>query len=229
MKKIITSLFILGSSLAVANESPTISVSGTGSISGKPDTFSLIASVETSNKESEKAITENTNIINNTMKLLKKAGLKDNNLKTENYSLSYRTDYNNRDNNTNNDMKYFVRNQITITSSDLKSAGEILTALNKGGMNNIGEINFYIKNRKDLENMAYKLAYEDAKSKATLIANLENLKVTPKNIDLSFNSPRPLPFMLNGSFKADSAPILVTVPSNIDVTASLNATFYMEK
>ncbi|MGL5639425.1 MAG: SIMPL domain-containing protein [Cetobacterium sp.] len=228
MKKIVTSIFILASSIGFANDTPTISVTGTGTVSGKPDTFSLIATVETSDKESESAITQNTTIINNTVKLLKKAGLKDSNLKTENYTLNYRTDYN-TNNNSNSDMKYFVRNQITITSSDLKNAGDILTALNKGGVNNIGEVNFYIADRKELENKAYKLAYEDAKSKASLIANLENLNVTPKNIDLNFNSPRTLPFMLNGSFKGDSAPIPVTVPSNIEVTASLNVTFYMEK
>ncbi|MGL5544535.1 MAG: SIMPL domain-containing protein [Cetobacterium sp.] len=227
MKKIIASIFILGSSFTFGNESPTISVTGTGTISGKPDTFSLIATVETSNKESGVAIDENTKIIKDTINLLKKTGLKDNNLKTENYTLNYRVDYNNS-NNSNNEMKYFARNQITITSSDLGKASTILTALNKGGVNNIGEINFYIADRKELEDMAYKLAYSDAKYKAALIANLENLKVRPKNIDLSFTSPRPLPFMLDSAFKGDTAPIPVTIPSNIEVTASLNATFYME-
>ncbi|MGL5089184.1 MAG: SIMPL domain-containing protein [Fusobacteriaceae bacterium] len=227
MKKLITSIFIISSSLIFANETPTISVMGSGVVSGKPDTFSLIASVETSNLISQNAIDENTEIVNNAIKLLKKNGLKDINLKTENYTLNYRTDYNSNNNKIQNEMKYFVRNQITITSNDLKSASKVLTALNSGGVTNIGEINFFISNRKELENEAYKLAYEDAKSKANLIAKIDGFNITPKNIDLSYSMPRAIPFMVNSSFKSDSA-LPITVPSNLEVNANLNVTFYMQ-
>ncbi|MGL5000267.1 MAG: SIMPL domain-containing protein [Cetobacterium sp.] len=228
MKKIMTSIFMLSSALIFTNEIPTISVVGNGVVSGKPDTFTLVGTVETSHSISQNAIDENTEIVNNAIKLLKKSGLKDSNLKTENYTLNYRTDYNSN-NKTTNEMKYFVRNQITITSNDLKSAGKVLTALNTGGVSNIGEINFFIANRKELENEAYKLAYEDAKSKANLIAKMENFNISPKNIDLNYSMPRAIPFMTNSSFKSDSAPIPVTVPNNLEVSANLNVIFYMQK
>ncbi|MGL5961133.1 MAG: SIMPL domain-containing protein, partial [Cetobacterium sp.] len=184
MKKIIGLIFIINSAFAFTNEIPTISVTGNGIVSGKPDTFTLVATVETSDKDSQSAIDKNTSIVNNAIKLLKKNGLKDNNLKTENYTLNYRTDYNNTNNKNMNEMKYFVKNQITISSNDLNSASKVLTALNKGGVTNIGEINFFIANRKELENEAYKLAYNDAKSKANVIAEIDGFKISPKTIDL---------------------------------------------
>ena len=225
MKKIFGTLFLLTSVLTLSNETPTISVTGTGTISGKPDTFNIVATVETMNVNSQTAINENTSIINNAINLLKKTGLKENSIKTENYSLNYRNDYNVKD----GEMKYYVRNQIMITSNDLEKAGTVLTALNNGGVNNIGEINFFIADRKDLEDKAYKLAYENAKAKASLIAGIDSFKVSPKNIDLNYSMPRPISFMLNSSTKTDDTPIPLTVPNNVDVTASMNVIFYMEK
>lgn len=225
MKKLFGTLFILTSAIALSNETPTISVTGTGSVSGKPDTFNIVATVETINKNSQIAINENTTIINNAMELLKKAGLKESDIKTENYSLNYRNDYNAKD----SEMKYYVRNQLMITSKDLEKAGTVLTALNNGGVNNIGEINFFIADRKELEDKAYKLAYENAKAKASLIAEIDNFKISPKNIDLNYSMPRPISFMLNSAVKADDAPIPLTVPNDVDVTASMNVVFYMEK
>ena len=225
MKKTIGTLFLLTSAFSLANETPTISVTGTGTVSGKPDTFSIIATVETTNKNSQTAISENTDIVNKAVNLLKKSGLKENNIKTENYSLNYRNDYNVKD----GEMKYFVRNQILITSNDLEKAGTVLTALNNGGVNNICEINFFIADRKELEDKAYKLAYENAKYKAALIAGIDNFKVSPKNIDLNYSMPRPISFMLNSTAKADDTPIPLTVPNDIDVSASMNVIFYMEK
>lgn len=224
MKKTITSLFILTSAFSLANDTPTISVTGTGTVSGNPDTFSIIATVETINKNSQTAIDENSDIVNKTMDLLTKTGLKENNIKTENYSLNYRNDYNVKD----GEMKYFVRNQILITSNDLEKASTVLTALNNGGVNNIEEVNFFIANRNELEDKAYKLAYENAKYKANLIASIDGFKISPKNIDLNYSMPRAIPFMLNSASKADSAPVPLTVPNSIDVTASMNVIFYMK-
>ncbi|MEG1583010.1 MAG: SIMPL domain-containing protein, partial [Cetobacterium sp.] len=187
MKKTIGAISIFLSTICLANDAPTISVVGNGTVSAKPDTLSIVATVETRDLNSEKAITENTTIINNAIKLLKKEGLKDKNIKTENYSLNYRSDYNNKD----NEMKYYVRNQIVITSDDLENTSKILTALNSGGVNNIGEVNFYVADRKELEDKAYVLAYEDAKSKAQLIADIDKFKISPKDINLNFSAPRP--------------------------------------
>lgn len=225
MNKIIGTLFFLTSTFSFANDTPTISVTGTGTVSGKPDTFSITATVETVNKNSQAAVSENTDIINKAIELLKNNGLKENNIKTENYSLNYRNDYNVKD----GDMKYFVRNQLSISSNDLEKASTVLTILNEGGVNNIGEINFFIADRKELEDKAYKLAYENAKHKANLIAGMDNFKISPKNIDLNFSMPRTISFMLNSTAKADNTPIPLTVPNDVDVTASMNVTFYMEK
>ena len=41
--------------------------------------------------------------------------------------------------------------------------------------------------------------------------------------------PRPISFMLNSAAKADDTPIPLTVPNDVDVTASMNVIFYMEK
>ena len=81
MKKTIGTLLLLTSAFTLADETPTISVTGTGTVSGKPDTFSIVATVETANKNSQTAISENVNIVNKAIDLLKQNGLKENNIK----------------------------------------------------------------------------------------------------------------------------------------------------
>lgn len=224
MKKKIVLFFILMTVLCFGKEVSTISVVGTGTVSGKPDTFSVVAIVETIDKNSEKAVTENVKIINKTLTELEKIGVKGDSIKTENYTLNYRNDYNVKD----GEMKYFVRNQISISSKDLEKASLVLTALNSGGVSNIGEIHFYIAERKELEDKAYKLAYEDAKSKATLIAEIDKFKIIPKNINLNNYSPRTIGLKSN-FLQSDALPIPVTVPNEMDITATINAEFYMKK
>ncbi len=216
-------MFTMLSSLVMANEIPTISVTGTGTISSEPDTMKIVATVETSNPISEEAVTDNTAIIKKTINLLKKTGLKEKDIKTENYTLNFRADYSN-----DKEKKFFVTNQITITSKDLKNTGDILSALNKGGVSNIGQVQFLISDKKELQDKAYKLAYEDAKEKAALIANMENLQISPKEINLNQSYPRPFVYSAISNKALDSS-VPITIPNSIDISANINATFYMEK
>lgn len=223
MKKTIGALTILVSTLALGKDIPTITVNGTGTISAKPDTMSIIASIETKDTDSQKAVSKNNSIVKKAIELLKKDGLKESEIQTENYNLNYRKDYNSK----SDQMNYFVKNQIVITTKDLDKAGEFLSTLNKSGVNNINNVNFFISNKKELENKAYKLAYKDAKKKAELIASIDDFTISPKYIDLGYSAPRPYPVMNMTRFNDSAVP--VSIPNNIDVTTNINATFYMNK
>lgn len=224
MKKIIIISSFLMSTFALANDTPTITVSANGTISIKPDTVSIIATVETINEKSDVAVNENISIIDKTTKLIKNLGINEKDIKTENYTLNYRENYNSK----SNEMKYYAKNQIFITTNDLEKTSQILSALNEGGVNNIGTVNFYASNKEKFENEAYKLAYENAKEKAQLIASIDNFKISPKSIDLN-PTPSLLPFMYGANTRAESLAIPITIPNNIDITTSINVTFYMEK
>lgn len=223
MKKTIGTFAVLISSLALGKDIPTIAVNGVGSISAKPDTMSIIANVETKNTNSQKAVEENNTIVKKAIELLKKDGLTDSNIKIENYNLNYRKDYNSK----SDEMNYFVNNQIIITTKNLEKAGELLGVLNNSGVSNINNVNFFISNKKELENKAYKLAYTDAKNKAKLIAKMDDFKISPKYIDLGYSNPRPYPVF--NMTRANSSDVPVTIPESISVTANINATFYMKK
>lgn len=221
MKRIVTLFLVLSTFVFAENTTPVISATGRGVVSVKPDTLRILAVVETSDTNSKVAIEKNNEIINRTLSLLKSVGVTKNEIKVQNYSLNYRNDYVQKD-----VKKYFVSNEILISSKSLNKVDKILGALNQGGVTNIGTTEFTIENRKNYEEKAYQLAYQEAKDKAKAIAKLENKTITPKEISLNYSSPRVL---TNAMVKQDNpiSSVPVTVPSNLEITADVSASFYL--
>lgn len=221
MKKFMMMFLILSTFAFGEDTTPIVSAMGRGVVSVKPDTVKILATVETSDSVSKVAIEKNNEIINRTLNLLKRVGVSKNEIKVQNYSLNYRNDYIKKDG-----KKYFVTNEISISSKNLNKVDKILGALNQGGVTNIGRTEFTLENRKNYEEKAYQLAYQEAKEKARAIAKMENKSITPKEINLNYSSPRVL---TNAMFKQEDATssVPVTVPSNLEITADVNASFYL--
>jgi uncharacterized protein YggE len=127
----------------------TISVSGEGEASGKPDQARLSAGVVTQAPTAAAALTANTAAMNRVFAALKALGIPDNKIQTSNFSVQpqyppYRPDGTEQ----RNIVGYQVSNQVSVTVDDLAKLGSALDALVRSGANQLGGVSFAIADPK---------------------------------------------------------------------------------
>jgi len=143
-----------------------VSVSGIGTVTVKPDIAYINVGVETQDKDAAVAQADNAEKMSAVMAALKKAGIKDEDITTLQYSIYDRYDY--LENGT--DVKYYnVTNTVKVTVRDINNVGDVIDAAANAGSNTISSIQFGISNEDELYQEALKLAMESAKQKATSI------------------------------------------------------------
>ncbi|HEX2914947.1 MAG TPA: SIMPL domain-containing protein [Chloroflexia bacterium] len=169
-----------------------ITVSGTGIVTVKPDVVSFNIGVETKAATVTEAQSSNSDKSKAISDALKKAGVKDEDIKTADYSI-----YPNYEYTPNQPPKldgYGVRNILAVTIRDVSKAGSILDAAGSAGANQISNISFSLENNADALKQARTAAMADARTKADQLAAAGNAQVGTviKIVDASQNvSPVP--------------------------------------
>jgi uncharacterized protein YggE len=158
----------------------TISVSGEGEVSGKPDSAHFSAGVVTRASVASAALTANTNAMNRVFDALKAIGIPDNKIQTSNFSVQpqyppFRPDAPEQ----RNIVGYQVSNQVSVTLDDLSKLGTALDALVKSGANQLGGVSFAMTNPKPVAERARALAVADAMAKAKTLASAAGVTLGP--------------------------------------------------
>jgi uncharacterized protein YggE len=158
----------------------TISVTGEGEISGKPDMARLSAGVVTQAPTAAAALSANTTAMNRVFATLKMSGIPDNKIQTSNFSVQpqyppFRPDAPEQ----RNIIGYQVSNQVSVTLDDLTKLGPALDALVRSGANQLGEVSFSIANPKPLAERARTAAVADAMTKAKTLAAAAGVNLGP--------------------------------------------------
>lgn len=169
---------------AYAAEAPmprTISVSGRGEVSGKPDQARLSAGVLTEAPAAAAALTANTTAMNRVFAALRMIGIPDNKIQTSNFSVQpqyppYRPD---QPTPRATIVGYQVSNQVTVTIDDLSKLGPALDALVRSGANQLGGVSFAIADPKPLAERARAAAVGDAAQKARTLAMAAGVTLGP--------------------------------------------------
>lgn len=149
-----------------------LTVTGQGVVYANPDVAYITVGLETERKTAKDAAEENSKIMDQIVKALLKLGVKEDELKTVEYSISPVYFY--PQNEPPIVTGYKVRNilNIKITKKtqdgklDTKFIGEVLDTTTTNGANIVSGITFDILNKNELKLKAIELAMEDAKSKA---------------------------------------------------------------
>jgi uncharacterized protein YggE len=158
----------------------TISVSGEGEISGKPDSARLSAGVVSQAPNAAAALTANSNAMNRVFAALKEIGIPDNKIQTSNFSVQpqyppFRPDAPEQ----RNIIGYQVSNQVSVIVDDLSKLGGALDALVRSGANQLGGVSFSIANPKPLAERARAAAVADAMAKARTLAAAAGVNLGP--------------------------------------------------
>ena len=184
MKKSIKSILIIGLGTALLSscvlgrpakeEAPvrSITVSGTGSVSVKPDMVSMKFIVKTTGWNCPQTAERNAINTTNTINAIKEAGVPESDISTYDYSIT-------QDNTHAYAGEYTVRNTIAVLIRNVDLTGKVIDAAvkNNTGANGITSFEYLVSDKATALREARTLAIKNAQDAASLLAGASGCKV----------------------------------------------------
>lgn len=203
----------------------TMSVSGQAKVSASPDIAYISLGVISEDKDAKIAQKMNATSMEKVIASIKANGVKEEDIKTVNYSIYPKYDYN-KMTGLSSIVGYTVNNSVSVTVRDLNKTGNIIDAASNSGVNVSSNITFGLSNYEKYYNDALKNAVLAAKKKAATMA--EALGVTLKApISISEGGGySPLMNYATYDMKAEAAGAATPVQSgSLEITATVNAVY----
>lgn len=146
----------------------TVSVTGTGKVQLVPDRFTFNVGVQTMGNTVDEAVTENNRRVAAIVAALKKAGAADKDIQTSNFNIYPQQDY--QEGRLPRILGYQVSNSVTVRSEKIDQAGKLLGVAIGAGVNTSSGLQFMVSNPASGRERGLKSAFDDARAKATLLA-----------------------------------------------------------
>ncbi len=205
-----------------------ISVSGTGEVTGTPDTVEVDIGVSVLGKTVEEAASMAADKADGLISALTSKGVAKEDITTTNYSIYPEYDYSG---NTQKLVGYRVTNTVRAKIRDIASSGNVIDrAVAAGGdAVQVNGLSFSIEDNTELIQAARDAAWKDAFDKATQLAELSGRTLGPATaISETFSAP-PVPiFYGEYAAAADSARETPIQPGTSAVTVNLSVQFSFE-
>ena len=204
----------------------TLTTSGAGKVTLKPDIAYIYMGVHTEKPGAAEAVAEN-NI--NTQKLidaLKAAGVEANDIQTTNFSIWQNNQFGPDGKTTS--TNYAVDNTVYLTVRKLQNLGDLLDAAVKAGANNINSIQFDVADKTQALSTARSEAVKNARAQAEELAAAAGVKLGDvQSIQYYDASPSPV-FQGKGmgGGGAVSADIAVPInPGQMEITVTVTMAY----
>lgn len=173
MKSVIALLGLMIAQIASAETEPcraatgqSVIVNGAATVSLTPDRVSFSVGIETEAATVSEAFQRNTAKANALIAALKKRGVLSSEIQTVDLTITSRDE----------EMKklsgYRVINTITVSRGELSSIGDLLQIAVENGANEVGSLNFSVRDETQARKKGLELAFMNAKEKATQLAAL---------------------------------------------------------
>lgn len=212
----------------------TITVSDSGEIYAKPDLALVTLSVVTEAKTVAEAMSENTQKMNAMIDSVKDQGVEDKDLKTTNFYISPRYEWQQETtclyppcpSGKRVLVGYEITQSLEVKIRDMEKIGDILEGATEEGANQVSDLQFTIEKEDELRSQARKEAIEKAKIKAEELAKQLGVKlVRIANFSESGVWPVYAPYALEktavGLGGGGEAPQIETGENKIEVTVSI--------
>ncbi len=146
----------------------TLTVSGAGQVSLKPDIAYIYVGVHTEMPSAAEAVAENNQKTQKLIEALQAAGVEAKDIQTTNFSIWQNTQYgpDGKPTTTN----YAVDNTVYLTVRNLEKLGDLLDSAVKAGANNINSIQFDVADKTAALSEARAAAVKTAKTQADELA-----------------------------------------------------------
>jgi len=205
----------------------TISVTGEGKVSGKPDIGKVNLSVVSDAKTVAIAQKDNTDKMNKIIQSMKDLGVKEEDLKTTNYSVSPNYQY---FEGKSEIIGYQISQTLEVRIRDLEKVGDILTQAATAGANQVGSLYFTFDDSEKLNTEARRKAIANAKVKAQTLAGALGVSLG-EVVSFSENSsdqPEPMYYASDSLGKGGgaSSPEVQTGQNEINISVDLSYEIY---
>ena len=152
----------------------TIAVSAEGKMTIAPDAASINFSVITETKTAKEAQTQNTEKMNKVIEYVKSVGIDPKDIKTTSYYLYPKYDY---PNGKSILVGYTLTNSISVKIVKFELIGDLIAKSVELGINQIGDVNFFVDNPDEAKTKAGQLAIQNARAKALALARQAGIKL----------------------------------------------------
>ena len=159
------------------SKSDAFSVTGEGKVDAKPDSATVRVGVLANGATAEAAqeeLNKNINKVTEGLFSLSSIQIKEEDVKTENYNVTPNIDYREG----NQTIKgYQANSNIVITVREIDRVNDIVDIATTNGANQVGGIDFQVKDKNAAMNKAREMAVADAKKKAEDAAKIAGFKL----------------------------------------------------
>ncbi len=175
----------------------TIAVSGTGLVTGTPDTLIIDLGVQVLRPSVGEATGDAAQLAQAVIDALKAQGVAEKDIQTTNYSIYPEYDYRN---DSQTLRGYRVNNTVSAKIRDLDNAGAVIDAATAAGGDDavVNNIRFDLEADGDLITAAREAAWNDAKAKAEQLASLAEVRLGKAVTisEVSSSSPPPIAYAM---------------------------------
>ncbi len=221
-----------GSTVSTSQPIDTITVTGTGKATVMPDEAVVSVAVENDADTAGAALDANSKQMQKVLDGLKAVGIKQDQIETSNVVVYPNRRY---DQQTGQEtlVGYRASNSVTVTMTDMTQVPVVYKAATEAGANNISGPSWQLSDDNQAVNQALAKAFENALSKAQALATAAGVKVGDVMVMNEGSSSTP-PIIygtreMAGAKAADSVTPPPMNPTNIDVTATVTATYRLQR
>lgn len=206
------------------NKTDSFEVSGIGEVDQKPDTAVISLGVQTQGTSVKTAQDSLNTSINSVTSAIKKQGIQDADIQTQNYSINPNYDFNSG---TQKITGYTANTTLKIKVRDLSKINSVVDAATANGANQVGEIIFTVNDPTKFENQARDKAILEAKTRAETAARAVGFRlgrIISYSEDFG-DKDQPIP-MIQNAVKADTTTQIQPGSTTIRVEVFLNYEIY---
>lgn len=163
----------------------TIQIMGEGEVLAKPDIGTFSFAVQAEGNTATEAQTDSAEAMNAILAYLEAEGVKEDDVKTQNYNLNQKYRYEERVCVSNNycppgervEDGFEVYQNVTVKVRDLENAGMLIAGVGERGATNVSSLQFTVDDESELKAQARAEAIVDAKGKARVLADDLDMKL----------------------------------------------------
>lgn len=202
----------------------TVSFTGEGKVKAAPDTARVDIGLVTEGKDTITVQNENSSKMNTVIKFLKERGISEADIKTSNYSLSPKYEYNKGKSSL---VGYILNQNLDVTVRNIGKIGEILDGAVGSGANKINSVSLFLDKPEELKNKAREEAVKQAKEKAALTSSTAGFRLG-RLVGFSEGFSGEPPVFFESSGKGGAAPSPQIEPGSQEIKVSVTLTYLLK-
>lgn len=203
----------------------TITVNGNGTVYVMPDRAIMVFAVITQNWVAQTAVQENARIMNEVISALQKAGVRESDISTSDYTVNQQGTWNNG---VYTPGRYRADNTVTVVIQTIDMVGTLIDTAIGAGANSLTSLSFKVADTETALRQARTLAVQDAQNAAALFAGASGCAVGNvisfvENRDTYFPNPQ----VVNAIDAATNTATPISA-GKIAVTSSITVTYALQ-